>query len=193
MKLIILEGGDNLGKSTLIEGICRHFNYDNVIIRHFGKPPKNLSPQDSLNFQFNAFDNEYRLVEAISKHKSSYYEDIVIWNRAHLGEYVYAQMFRGADPKDIKSKLLDWEEFMLLSNEFDIYLITLTADPEFFFNNEDGNSFSKSLEEKTTELNLFKQAHYFSLIPNKVMIKVDKDGKFKSKRTILNYVLKFIK
>ena len=35
MKLLIIEGGDQLGKSSLIKGLCEHFNYDNVTIRHF--------------------------------------------------------------------------------------------------------------------------------------------------------------
>jgi thymidylate kinase len=52
MKLIIIEGGDRLGKSTIITGLCKYFNYDNVTVRHFGKPPKGLSPKEVLDFQF---------------------------------------------------------------------------------------------------------------------------------------------
>ena len=122
-----------------------------------------------------------------------YYDDVVIWNRAHLGEFVYSQMFREGDPKDLKEKLLTWEEFMLLSDEITIYLITLVADPDFLLNIEDGDSFSQTLEQKTKEVELFKEAHRFSLIENKMVLKVDHDGQFKPKETILDYIISFIK
>lgn len=195
MKLIILEGGDRLGKSTLIEGICGYYNYDNISIRHFGKPPKNLSPKEVLDFQFNSFDNEIRLIESFKSvffNQPKYYEDIVIWNRSHLGEYVYSQMFRGGNAKDLESKLLTWEEFMLLPLNIEIYLITLTSDPDFFLDKEDGNSFSQTLEEKTKELELFKEIHSLSFIKNKLLLKVDKDGYFKFKKNILDDTLYFI-
>ena len=209
MKLFIIEGGDNLGKSTLIKRLCGHFNYDNVTIRHFGKPPKDLSPAESDVFQFNCFHNEANLVYEIQhvfcKYKYHYYPETIIWNRSHLGEFVYAQMFRNGDPKILKDKLLYFEKFYL--NKVDnVYLITLSADPEFFLEKEDGLSFSKTLEEKTKELELFKEAHDFSLIENKILIKVDKGTEistgtewrmkglnmFRPKEDIFNEVLNFI-
>jgi thymidylate kinase len=200
MKLILLEGGDRLGKSSLIEGLCKYFNFDNVIIRHFGKPPEGLSPKEVLDYQFKCFNNEAQLVHEIKRlfhyTKYSYYNDIIIWNRAHLGEYVYSQMFRNGDPKELKEKLLFWEKFNLnYKNEpyFQVYLITLIADPEFFLSREDGNSFSKCLEEKTKELELFKEAHNFSVIENKLLVKVDKERQFRTKEEILNEVINFIK
>jgi len=196
MKLIILEGGDRLGKSTLIEGLCKHFNYDNISIRHFGKPPKKLDSNQVLLFQFICFSKEAEFIDAFKFiGADNYYDNIIIWNRSHLGEYVYSQMFRGVDGEEIKNQLTHWEHFKLLLNneDIDMHLITLTADPEFFLSKEDGESFSKNLEEKTKELQLFKEAHEFSLIKNKLLIKVDNNGEFKSKEEILNEVLNFIK
>lgn len=195
MKIIIIEGPDNTGKSTLIEGICKYYNYDNITIRHFGKPPKHLSPQDSLSFQFRCFDNEAYLINEMNKmfrDKYQYYDNIIIWNRSHLGEFVYSQMFRQGDPNSIKEKLLIWEEFMLLTDEYPIHLITTIAEPEFLLNNEDGNSLSQTLEQKSKEIELFKQAHEFSLISHKLLLSVDKDKKFKSKEEILRNILSFI-
>lgn len=202
MKLIILEGGDRLGKSTLIEGLCKHFNYDNVSIRHFGKPPKNLNAKEVLDFQFEAFRNEMGLFKHMYVHslfdKYNYYPETMIWNRSHLGEYVYSQMFRGGDPKVLKEKLIKYEEGFI---SHEVYLITLTADPYFFLLKEDGNSFSKNLEDKSRELELFKEAHDFSIIANKKIIKVDQefnDGEikgiklFRPKQEILNEVINFI-
>lgn len=193
MKLIILEGGDRLGKSTLIKGLCEHLNYDNVAIRHFGKPPKNMMPKEVLNFQFKAFHKEMLLFRYIylnlSMDEYTYYPETMIWNRGHLGEFVYSQMFRSGDPEILKEKLINYERAFLNQR---VYLITLTANAEFFFSKEDGQSFSNKLEDKKRELELFKEAHDFSTLSNKLLLKVDNNGEFRSKEEILNEVLNFI-
>lgn len=208
MKLIILEGGDRLGKSTLIKGICEHFNYDNVTIRHFGKPPKGLSPKEVLKFQFKAFRKEMQLFNRIYSRSIdgyTYYPETLIWNRSHLGEYVYSQMFREGDPKLLKKMLYEYEKGFISHY---VYLITLTADPNFFNSREsDGHELSKTLEQKTKELELFKEAHEFSIIRPKLLVKVDQDTElptgtewrmkgpniFRPKEDILNEVIEFIK
>lgn len=200
MKLIILEGGDRLGKSTLIKGICDNFNYDNVCIRHFGKPRGNLDPNNVLDYQFECFNKEKRLlqkfIEVTGGDYYRYFEDIMIWNRSHLGEYVYSQMFRGGNAEELKQLLIEWEKFnikRMYEEDCKVYLITLTADPEFFLSKEDGKSFSKTLNEKSIELKLFNEAHNFSLIKNKLLVKVDSNGEFRGKEEILTEVLNFIK
>jgi len=200
MKLIIIEGGDNLGKSLLIEGLCKHFNYDNVCVRHFGKPPKGLTPEEYSDYQICAFENEAELIGQIktmdiSGHK--YYDSVVIWNRSYLGEYVYSQMFRGGNKEELKKMINIFENFTLVGalgvNAYkEIFLITLTAEPSFFLSKEDGHSFSQNLEEKKTELKLFNEAHEFSKIKEKRIIKVDHNNKFRDKNEIGNEVINFI-
>lgn len=203
MKLIILEGGDRLGKSTLIKGICEHYNYDNVTIRHFGKPPKGMTPEEVLKFQFKAFKKEMKLfynVYSRSIDRLTYYNEVMIWNRSHLGEYVYSQMFRGGNP-EILRKMLQKYEMGFIS--YDVRLITLTASPEFFNSREsDGHELSKTLEQKTKELELFKEAHNFSRIASKLLLKVDKQVEsdlvfpgpnvFRTKEDILQEAINFI-
>lgn len=214
MKLIIIEGVDRLGKSTIIEGICKELNFDNVLVRHFGKPPKGMTPQEVLDFQFKCFDNEANLIHEMRRmfhySKYHYYDDTIIWNRSHLGEFVYSQMFRSGNPKELKDKLLFWERFHLnYKNEpdFQIYLITLTADPQFALRNEDGHSFSQTIEQKVKEIELFNEVHEFSTIEKKLIVKVDQldtwysddedkvisNNRFRSKQEILTEVLNFIK
>lgn len=197
MKLIICEGGDALGKNSLIKGLCEYFNYDNICVRHFGKPPKGLSAPETLAFQMQCFNDEaifYGQLKEKSVSKYNYYPDIMIWNRSHLGEFVYGQMFRNSNPQLLKDILTYYEKFSLnCLNDNDIYLISLTADPEFFLNQEDGQSFSKTLKEKTKELKLFKEIHEFSHIKKKLLVKVDNEGKFRGKKQILEEVLNFIK
>ena len=203
MKLIITEGGDRLGKSTLIEGLCRHFNYDNVTIRHFGKPPKTLTSEETLKFQFSAFNKEMKLFDRIytrSIDTYTYYPEIMIWNRSHLGEYVYSQMFRNGNPEVLRNMLCEYERGFI---SHDVYLITLTADSNFFNTREsDGNELSKTLDQKTKELELFKEAHEFSTITNKHLLRVDQQitelyytgpTEFRPKEDILKEVIDFIK
>lgn len=196
MKHIIIEGGDRLGKSTLIESISKHFNFDNVSVRHFGKPPKTFEEGESpLDFQARCFVKEGAMLEFLKQNendKYGYFENVVIWNRAHLGEYVYGQMFRGEDPKEIKDFLLDFEEQFLLEN-LETYLILLTADPEFFLSKEDGNSFSQNLDQKTTELRLFDEIFEASSIDKKLRVNVSMDGKFLPKEYVFNKVMHWIK
>jgi len=191
-KLIIVEGSDRLGKGSLIKRLCEYYDYKNVTIRHCDKPPKNLSQKEVLNFQFKCFNQEKTLIyDIINMNNKFYYHDnIIIYDRFYLGEYVYSQMFREGDPKILKEKLIKFEEDFL---SHDVTLITLTADPKFSLNIEDGQSFSQSLEEKTKEINLFKEAHDFSLIKSKLYVKVDNgNNQFRGKKEIFNEVINFI-
>ena len=193
-KIIIIEGTDRVGKSSVITGICEHYQYDNVFVRHCGKPPKNVHLDNVYKWQMNAFIKEGELanyIQGLEKNEYQYYENVLIYNRYYLGEYVYGVMFREY-PKDfISSRIKFFEETYVDARN--TFLITLVADPEFILRNEDGNSFSKNLEQKTTEIELFKEIHEKSIIKNKLAVKVDKDGKFLPKEQILNTILNFIK
>jgi thymidylate kinase len=193
MKHIIIEGGDRLGKDTLIKNLCNHFQYRNVTIRHFDKPPKGMNPKETLDFQFSVFYKEFEFArqmhEFLDLDSYGYHENIIIWNRAHLGEYVYSQMFRGVSRRDVASRIKTLEERNLRDNQ---YLITLTASPKFFLDQEDGESFSQNLDQKTKELQLFKEIHALSLIEHKKLIKVNEGSNYRGKEEIFNEVLKFI-
>ena len=198
MKHIIIEGGDRLGKSTIIDSLNKHFNYDNVTIRHFGKPPKTFpSGFSPLEFQAECFDKEAELMVYLRQFENdvfNYFENVLIWNRAHLGEYVYGQMFRGQDPLGIKKYLESYESKYLIDHPDETYLFLLTAnDPEFFLSKEDGNSFSQSLEEKERELRLFDEAFENSLIDKKFKIIVNNGKEFLPKDMIFSYVTQFLK
>jgi thymidylate kinase len=199
-KLIIICGGDRLGKGSLIKGLCEYYDYKNIMIRHCDKPPKEIESKYVLDYQFECFNKESRLIhrfiQTFGNSEYCYHNNIIIYDRFYLGEYVYSQMFRGGNAKELKQLLIEWEKFNLMrmyEEDCKVYLITLTADPEFFLIKEDGQSFSKNLEDKTRELELFKEAHNFSLIKNKLLVKVDINGEFRGKEEILTEVINFIK
>ena len=174
-KLLIICGGDRLGKGTLIKNLCKYYDYKNITIRHCDKPPKNLSSDDTLKYQMKVFNQEKEMIFYYfnMNRKYMYHDNIIIYDRFYLGEYVYSQMFRGGKPEVLKKMLLEYERGFISHNA---YLITLTASPEFFNSREsDGHELSKTLEQKTKELNLFKEAHEFSIIRPKLLLKVDKE------------------
>jgi hypothetical protein len=198
MKHIIIEGCDRTSKSTLVGGLCKHFKFDNVTVRHFSKPPKN---NQTLEWQLNAFISEGKLLNSIKANEmqNKYYENIVIWNRSPLGEIVWGPLYRKNDKEQTLLNLRVYEfEYLRTIDEyknmFQTYLIYLYADAEFLTKLEDGNSFSNTAEQKQKELDLFEDAIDFSIIPNKMRIKVcDENLKFYTKELILNQVINFIK
>lgn len=196
MKLYIVEGGDRLGKSTLISKICQSANYDNVTIRHFGKPPKTF-PENVTPFEYQkqCFEKEGLLLQTLDNMDKdepyNYYENIVIWNRSHLGEYVYGHMFRDNSKEEILKYLKEFEERYLLN--IDVRLILLSADnPDFFYKQEDGKSLSKSLKNKEIELNLFNKVFDETQIYNKYKMIVNYGNKYKNPDLIYLQILDFL-
>ena len=110
-KLIVICGGDALGKGTLIKGLCEYYDYKNITIRHCDKPPKNLTTEESSDFQFKCFKQEFDLIDHFTHmyEKYCYHDNIIIYDRFYPGEYVYAQMFRNGNANDIKNKILNLE------------------------------------------------------------------------------------
>jgi len=197
MKHIIIEGLDRCGKSSLIEGLCKHFKFDNVTIRHFSKPPKG----EALEWQICAFEQEGELLNHIKDndfYQHKYFENILIWNRSHIGEYVWGPLYRKVSKEVVKGVLADYESEYLQDDVIEYlkntYLIYLYADAAFLNNLEDGNSFSNTIEQKERELFAFDEAIDFSIVPNKMRIKVcDENLEFFNKEHILNQVIEFIK
>lgn len=197
MKHILVEGGDGLGKDSLIAGIRKNYRTENFVVRHFGKPPQKFPEGvNPLQYQFTCFSKEAELLNyfrQFEKDEYNYYENIMIWNRTHLGEYVYGQMFRDQDPEKLKKYIYEYELLNLLERD-NTYLILLSAsNPEFFLSKEDGHSLSKKINEKEKELKLFNDIYKLTSLDNKLKINVNIKNEFKSKEEVLSNVLDFIK
>lgn len=185
MNHIIIEGLDRVGKDTLIQNLCN--TAQNYMVRHFSKPIGETN-EEKIEYQKSDFHSEFILsLTRESIHK--YPNDLYIWNRAHIGEYVYGRMYRDYDP----SWIFDLETKMDFDKDDSIYLILLYADADFLIQREDGESLSDKLEDRIQEINLFKEAIDKSHIKNKLIIKVNEGNNYKPKDDILNEVLSFIK
>jgi len=183
MKHVIVEGCDRTGKDTLIHWLTAHAN--NYTVRHFTKPVgKTLN--EKRKYQIEDFDNEFFL--ATNKPKEKQTNDLYIWNRSHIGEYVYGQMYRDSE----SSWIFDMEQRFNFHKRDDIYLILLYAEPEFLIKREDGHSLSTNLEDRKQEIKLFLEAIDKSNIKHKLTIKVNDGDNYIPKEVIQNQVQDFL-
>jgi len=96
MSILIIEGGDGTGKSTLAEKLA--LKHDAQIV-HVGKPPDNAFKEKHGVQQWYA----KLMMDSIKDAKVNAYGEVrIIFDRFHLGSYVYGQVFRGGPDMDVK-------------------------------------------------------------------------------------------
>lgn len=192
MKLLIIEGPDRCGKNTLIKNLTGQA--ENYVVRHFGSA-KGETDFDKRDFQFQFFKKEFDLASLRPRFdmpdKDRYPRDIWIWNRAHLGEFVYGKMYRETNPEAWVMKM---ETLFGLDIDPSVYLLLLTADPKFLCGNDDGLSFTNDVEKKTKEIASFRTAFDSSKIMNKKIIDVSRGfaGEYIPQDVILDEVNQFL-
>lgn len=190
MKLLIIEGPDRCGKNTLIQKFLEQA--ENSVVRHWGSA-KGETDVDKKIHQYKFFEKEFQLASLRDRFAMPdtmrYPKDIWIWNRSHLGEFVYGTMYRNTQPKEW---VFPMEQRFGFNTDPSVYLLLLTAPPEFLCKRDDGESFSANEMDKIAELRRFDIAFEESGIVNKLRLDVTNDGEYKSKDEIFNQVNKFI-
>jgi thymidylate kinase len=176
-KQFLIEGVDRMGKSTLIQGLLDKLGYHLVV--HYDKPKKlqvYLEEDEQLAlycYQHALYTDMFDLIAA---------DHHLIFDRAHLGEMVYAPMYR----KYSGEYVLDMEREHA-KNTTNARLVLLTTS-DFSFIKDDGQSFDFS--KKEAEQEKFVAAFARSQIKDKVFVDVsNKRGGYKSPAEILNEVL----
>ena len=190
LKLLIIEGPDRCGKNTLIQNFTSQA--ENSIVRHWGAAKGNTDIE-KRNYQYQFFKKEFQLATERNKYTmpdtDRYQKDIYIWNRAHLGEFVYGDLYRNTQPRD-------WVMRMETDFSFDIdpsvYLVLLTAPAEFLCKRDDGLSFTDKIDGKNAELQKFHTAFIESKIMNKILINVSDGENYRSASEIFDEINKFI-
>ena len=182
MKVIIIEGPDNTGKNTLINEILEKNEIVKVV--HCGKP--NLNGNVLLN-QFKSFK---KLADTAIDDYLNNSENIFVYNRYHIGEYVYGQLYRNEHPEQILEtlKLIETHILERIPQDDILYIQLLSTSPELLRKNDDKKSLSNAdIELIKKELELFKIAYDHSLIKNKHIIYVNKENtdEFKSREEII--------
>jgi len=187
MKLIIVEGTDRTGKDT----VCSYLKdmADSYSYRHWGFP-EGKTNADKIKYQQYSFKKEFDMWHAVRN--DPYFSkpnDMVIWNRSHLGEVVYGTLYRDYDPEEWVYNL---EALYAFDQNLEIYLILLEGDPEFIVNNDDGKSFSNDIIQKKTEIALFNKAFDNSIIQKKIKVKVNEGNDYRDRADIRKEIDSFI-
>jgi thymidylate kinase len=165
--LLIIEGMDRCGKSTLVEHLRkRYFTSPNVLVHHSSSPPKVEGPNEwELRHYSSLFETSQMLVD-------DYFFN-VIFDRFHLGAAVYGEKYRNANPVDVYE--LDRKYLFGYENAA---LILLTDNPEAIVSRDDGDSLESSIQDYGQTQSAFIEAFTVSSCMNKLHINITDNGGF---------------
>ena len=187
MKIIIVEGTDRTGKDTLINELKDLSNH--TLIIHCTKAVGNTVQEQNVNQDLLFL----KYVKNIDEHKYDNLCDLIIFNRAWYGEYVYGPMYRNRDKHEVASLILGYETSLMIHGAQDIYYIQLINDSyNLVMKNDDGDSISNKEKDFNEEIKLFKEIFEKSSIYKKKLIYVNDGDDFREKEEILNEVLNFV-
>lgn len=198
MRLIILEGMDNTGKSTMLAEIVSHLKYwgipeDKIYVKHLDKPNGATNEEKIANIDMINMNlcNELRELRCQLSQKYKYF----IIDRAWYSEYVYGQIYRNRDAEDIKEKILQLEKCIkkYFSSSNIVLYTFMTDSSRFLIEHEDGLSLSNGSEQLELigrEMKLFADITYYSELENKYFIIVNSGNKFRNKEDILKEIKK---
>lgn len=187
MSKFLIEGLDRLGKSTLTQNIQKKLGFHQMI--HMSKPIKCevysgenelMVNGDLYRYQRECFKQMFHLLNEPD------YK--IIFDRAHLGEAVYAPLYR----KYSGDYIYELEQFYDMGHRLraDTTLILLTEDFEISKHFvDDGESFDITKREQEQEM--FKSAFEKSIIKRKKIVCVTDQalGGFRKQEDILAEVL----
>ena len=180
----VIDGLDRLGKSSLIQNIRNELGYFEVV--HYLKPER-LSFYDghsTVEGEFNKLQSFYRYQydSFTNLMKMLCSEAKFIFDRSHLGEDVYAPLYRNYSGDYV----FELEKQFAVSHLNDVRLILLVEDFEKSSHFVDDGFSLGSIEKRQEEQIRFVSAFGRSIIKDKRIICVtDNTGKFKTKSAIL--------
>lgn len=200
MVVLIFEGADNLGKSTIIQKFVENYrNAADIMLMHASAPKckdgENPSEVQKETFKQAVIKCSTVAIQDITLKRSN--PTIVFMDRSHIGEYVYGQIYRNEDPDKIFEMIYEVHHKNLYFNPV---VIHLEASPEFVIAHDDNKSFTsgyepqKRLETVTREIGLFNEIME-RLKPSKYMkLNVEAaDGNYRNIDDIYNEILSKLK
>lgn len=196
MKVVIIDGPDNVGKTTLINRLIE--DSSDAYYIHC-KKPKSKDPIRAALEQ-NAYFK--KLIEDIAKLKGALNTNLVILDRSWIGEYVYGCKYRNNGEEyvldminDIYNRLHNVKlNYDIKDHSFQYYTILLTVDnPDFCVMHDDGKSISQTdIENITDEINRFNNIFEWSDGMGWHKIIVNDGLNFKSENTIFKEVTRIL-
>lgn len=170
-KLIIFEGLDNTGKTTLIDRfirILKQLQYTYKVIKA-DNPLKGYNIDELTLEQIQVItDNYYKdFINNIAEVSMRF--NYIILDRSWISEYVYGEIYRKQDPLHIIENNIIYERKLLkLYGEDYIHLYILIASAKFVIAHDDGLSLSeKDTLKINNEISLFNKVMDLTLIQQK--------------------------
>ena len=166
---IIVEGIDRIGKDTFIEKLHDWFGYQVI---HSGKPKKSKA----FGYSYQKYQ-EYYFTFWFNVMKDT--NPGFIFNRFHLGEFVYSPLYREYDPGEY---LYELEKPVV-----DKTCLVLLYTTDFSIITDDGNSFdfTKKEQEQKMFIDSFKKSNL-----KKFMLQVNNGNKFRDPDRIFSEAMK---
>jgi thymidylate kinase len=176
-KLIIVEGMDNTGKSTLISRlntVLEKSENAKIKIMHLTKPPKDIPEEEIETYMNNYYDS---IIEQLTDSHFYTLYDYIILDRCHLSEYVYGPIYRNRNELNITVQNLIYEKKLINVYKDNIVLILLNTTSNTFLINFDDDKSLSNVDEKLLNLerDKFFDAYDYSLICNKNIYNVNKN------------------
>jgi thymidylate kinase len=196
MKVYIIEGPDNTGKSTLCEAIKNYYINQGILdtrikIMHFSTP-SGKTIMEQINNAYTEYHEAVKYIVSKSTQKST---DVLILDRSWYGEYVYGQIYRNRSANNISSIIRSVEDILINNIDPDDIklIITNVDDMQFVINHEDGKSLSKlNTDYLKEEFDLFDEIPGISGLTNIIKLQVNKSGSstdFENIEVLLNKVI----
>jgi thymidylate kinase len=170
--ILILEGQDRVGKTTLISDLRKHyFKNPKIIVHHASSPPKGVV--DSNAWEVDHYTNLAKTFHELSANQ----EYDIICDRFHLGAMVYGMKYRGLNPHTIYEVDRDVIADGLEKN---VALVLLTDYAEDILKRNDGDSIETTIEEFEYSRKEFINFYNYSRISHKLHINITDNGGFKN-------------
>lgn len=166
MAIIICEGLDRCGKDTQIKLIQQLFIDKPLHILHYSNYKGFETAIQTEEYSYKVYKSMFELLS------NNYKQLHFILNRSHIGEYVYAPMYRSYSGSYVFNLELYQKR---IHKEFweSIYLITFIDEVDNLIKRDDGLSHSIETDKKQEEINRFIEATNKSNINHKKIININ--------------------
>jgi thymidylate kinase len=171
---IIFEGLDNVGKSTQIEELRKHYKDIGFIVTK-SSFIKDFTPEEFKKNSSLEYEQSFRIFN----------QDFDIsCDRLHLGEYVYGNIYRGYSGEHV----FDLEDKYDLNKIDDLFLFVFIDDVDNLLSRDDGLSLTTDRDKKQYEIQRFIEAFEKSKIKNKLLINVNNKSIEDVTKELVNFI-----
>jgi len=183
--IVIFEGPDRIGKDTQIQKFIENFSIKQNLNSfkiwhklHYSKPPGNTKEEQEL-YSREMYSQFLRFIK--NNIMNPLYESLnLVVNRSHIGESVYANLYRGYSGSyvfDLENDIIGTiPPEQIIDNLFLVTLVPRPGHVDMLIARNDDESFYSDLETATTEVIQFIDSHNKTSIPteNKILVEVSK-------------------